>query len=169
MKTVLTGLAVALISTSAGAAQLDSLKGLMGGSGGSLTSNSAGNAAGVIQYCMTNNYLGGNSGAAGVKEKLLGSLGGDTTAAGNDATSTSSSSALLGKLGGTGKTTAAPTQDKGYLEGAQGILKSSDGKSLNLASAGQDTSGTGDIKAKLTQKVCSAVLKQGKKMAGMGK
>jgi len=167
MKIVLTGLALALLSTGAGAAQLDSLKGLVGGSGGSLTSGSAGNAAGIIQYCMTNNYLGGDSGAAGVKNSLLGSLGGDHKAAGNDATGSSTQS-LLGKLGSKGRTDAAPTQDKGYLEGARGILKSSDGKSFNLAGAGQDTSGTGDIKAKMTQKVCKAVLKQGKKMAGMG-
>jgi len=168
MKTVLTGLAIALISTSAGAAQLDSLKGLVGGSGGSLASGSASNAAGLLQYCMTNNYLGGDSGASGVKDKLLGSLSGDHQAAGNDATGSSTSN-LLGKLGSKGKTETAPTQDKGYLDGARGILQSSDGKTLNLGSAGQDAGGTGDMKAQLTTKVCKAVLKQGKKMAGMGK
>jgi hypothetical protein len=149
MKTALAGIALVLtLASTSATAQLDSLKGMMGGKTGSLTSGSAGNAAGILQYCMTNNYLGGDSGAAGVKDKLLGGLGGKSAAP-----------------------AAAPTQDKGYLDGAKGILKSSDGKSLNLggAAAGADTSGTGDIKAQLTRKVCDAVLKQGKGMLGMGK
>lgn len=168
MKTAIAGivLAATLASGSAAAVQLDSLKGMMGG--GSLTSGSASNAAGILQYCMTNNYLGGDSGAGGVKDKLLGSLSGDHQAAGNDANS-SSTSAMLGKFtgGGNKKTDTAPTQDKGYLDGAKGILKSSDGKSLNLGGASSDSGGTGDMKAQLTHKVCDAVLKQGKKMAGM--
>lgn len=168
MKTVIAGivLAATLASGSAAAGQLDSLKGMMGG--GSMTSGTASNAAGILQYCMTNNYLGGDSGAGGVKDKLLGSLGGDHQAAANDG-SGSSTSAMLGKLagGGSKQTDAAPTQDKGYLDGARGILKSSDGKSLNLGGASADASGTGDMKAQLTRKVCDAVLKQGRKMAGM--
>ena len=149
MKTALAGIALALTVASTSAnAQLDSLKGMMGGKTGALTSGSAGNAAGILQYCMTNNYLGGDSGAAGIKDKLLGSLGG-----------TSATPA------------AAPTQDRGYLDGAKGILTSSNGKSMNLggAAAGSDTSGTGDIKAQLTRKVCDAVLKQGKGMLGMAR
>ncbi len=174
MKTLLTGaiLAAALTSASASAAQLDSLKGLMGSSGGSLTSGSASNAAGILQYCMANNYLGGDSGAGGVKDQLLGSLGGDHQAASNDANA-SGAGGLLGKLGGRKKadpapTQTAPTQDAGYLDGAKGLRRSSDGKTLNLGGAGQDTSATGDLKDQLTRKVCDAVLKQGKKMVGMG-
>lgn len=169
MKIAIAGivLVATLASGSAAAGQLDSLKGMMGG-GGSLTSGSAGNAAGILQYCMTNNYLGGDSGAGGVKDKLLVSLSGDHQAAANDGSS-SSTGAMLGKLagGGSKKTDTAPTQDKGYLDGARGILKSGDGKSLNLGGASADASGSGDIKAQLTRKVCDAVLKQGKKMAGM--
>lgn len=166
MKTVLAGiaLAAALSATTASPVQLDSLKGMMGG--GSLTSGSASNAAGILQYCMTNNYLGGDSGAAGVKDKLLGSLGGgDQKAASNDA-SGSSTNALLGKLGGKSSTPAAtaPSQDKGYLDGAKGLLKSSDGKTLDLSGGGSNAGGTGDLKAQLTRKVCDAVLKQGKSM-----
>lgn len=149
MKTVLAGiaLATALTATSASAVQLDSLKGMMGG-GSSLTSGSAGNAAGILQYCMTNNYLGGDSGAAGVKDKLLGSLGGQSET----------------------PAPTAPTQDKGYLDGAKGLLKSSDGKTLDLGGGGSGSgmAGAGDMKAQLTRKACDAVLKQGKKMIGMG-
>lgn len=151
MKTVLAGIALALTATTASAVQLDSLKGMMGGSSSSLASGSAGNAAGILQYCMTNNYLGGDSGAAGVKDKLLGSLGGKSDA----------------------PAATQPTQDKGYLDGAKGLLKSSDGKTLDLSGGGSgggasDMAGTGDIKAQLTRKACDAVLKQGKKMIGMG-
>jgi len=169
MKTLLAGitLATAFAATPAAAVQLDSLKGMMGGGGSSLASGSMGNAAGIIQYCMNNNYLGGDSGAGGVKDKLLGSLSGDHAAAANDGDN-ASTGAMLGKLAGGGKKTdTAPTQDKGYLDGARGILKSGDGKSLNLGGAGAATSGTGDMKAQLTRKVCDAVLKQGEKMAGM--
>jgi hypothetical protein len=172
MKTLLAGIALALTATSASALQLDSLKGLMG-SGGSLTSGSASNAAGILQYCMSNNYLGGDSGAAGVKDQLLGSLGGgDQNAASNDA-SGSSTGALLGKLGAksgnAAPTAAAPTQDKGYLDGAKGLLKSGDGKTLDLSGGGSEVAGTSDLKAQLTRKACDAVLKQGKSMIGMGK
>jgi hypothetical protein len=148
MKTLLAGitLATAFAATPAAAVQLDSLKGMMGGGGSSLASGSMGNAAGIIQYCMSNNYLGGESGAAGVKDQLLGKLGGQSAQA-----------------------TPAPTQDKGYLDGAKGLLKSSDGKTLDLSGGGSSPAGTGDLKAQLTRKACDAVLKQGKKMVGMGK
>jgi hypothetical protein len=148
MKTSFAGLALglALASTAAYAGQLDKLGGLMGGSGSSLTAGSAGNAAGIIQYCISNNYLGGSSGASGVKDKLLGSLSGNTTA-------------------------PEPTQDKGYLAGAKGLLTGSNGKTttdLNqLGGIGGSGGGTDDMKAKLVHKACDAVLKQGKKMAGM--
>jgi hypothetical protein len=150
MKTVLAGIALSLTLASgvASAGQLDSLKGLAGGSTSSLTSGSMGNAAGILQYCVTNNYLGGDSGASGVKDQLLGKLGGTSSAP-----------------------AAAPTQDPSFLDGAKGLLKSKDGKTVDLGgAAGSDSSPTGDMKAQLTKKVCKAVLKQGKSMlGGMGK
>jgi Protein of unknown function (DUF2501) len=147
MKTVLAGIALTLAVAApvASAGQLDKLMG--GSSTSSLTSGSMGNAAGILQYCVTNNYLGGNSGASGVKDQLL------------------------GKLGGTSSSTTAPTQDPGYLDGAKGLLKSKDGKTLDLGGAsGSDSSPMGDMKAKMTKKACDVVLKQGKSMlGGMGK
>lgn len=150
MKTFLAGIALTLTLASGGAAagQLDSLKGLAGGSTGSLTSGSMGNAAGILQYCVTNNYLGGDSGASGVKDQLLGKLGGKSSEA-----------------------EAAPTKDAGYLDGAKGLLKSKEGKTVDLGSLGGGAgSSTGDMKEQLTKKACKAVLKQGKNMlGGMGK
>ena len=58
----------------------------------SLASGSAGNAAGIIEYCMKNNFLGG--GASGVKDQLIGKLGGEEKA----------------------------QEDPGYLEGAMETL-----------------------------------------------
>lgn len=146
MKTILAGIAFTLTLASGGvsAGQLDKLMG--GSSASSLTSGSMGNAAGILQYCVTNNYLGGESGASGVKDQLLGKLGGGSSA-------------------------AAPTQDKGYLDGAKGLLKSKDGKTVDLGgAAGSDSSPMGDMKAKVTKKACDVVLKQGKSMlGGMGK
>lgn len=170
MKTRIAGLALglAIASTASYAGQLDKLGGLMGGGGG-LTSGSASNAAGIIQYCMTNNYLGGDSGASGVKDKLLGSLGGGDANASNTDASGSSGSALLGKFGGKSKknstTSADPTKDKGYLDGAKGLLTTGDGKKVNLT--GGDSGNASDMKGQLVHKACDAVLKQGKKMAGL--
>jgi hypothetical protein len=180
MKTALAGiaLALALSSTAAAAApgQLDSLKGLAGGAGSLPQSGSMSNAAGLLQYCMTNNYLGGGD-AAGIKDKLLGQAGGDKAAAGNDAGG-SSTSAMLGSLAGksTAKSTATATEDPGYLNGAKGILTSTSGKKVdigNLTGGSSDSTGgmagMGDLKAKATKKACDVVLKQGKGMLGMGK
>jgi hypothetical protein len=148
MKTFLAGIALSLAVAApvASAGQLDKLMG--GSSTSSLTSGSMGNAAGILQYCVTNNYLGGNSGASGVKDQLLGKLGGQSSS-----------------------TAPAPTQDPGYLDGAKGLLKSKDGKTLDLGGAsGADSSPMGDMKAKMTKKACDVVLKQGKSMlGGMGK
>ncbi len=83
--------------------------GNLGGAGGlpslgSLTSGSTGNVAGVLEFCLKNNYLGGASGAASVKDKLL------------------------GKLGGT------PSSDAGYSDGARGLLTGSNGSTFDLSS-----------------------------------
>ncbi len=81
-----------LAAAPAQAQLMDSLKGAAGlgqsgGSGGglggmsmpSVGSASSGNVAGVLQYCMRNNYLGGDSGAASTETGLLGKLGGGAT------------------------------------------------------------------------------------------
>lgn len=153
-----------------GSAQdLGKLGGMLGG-GGSMSSGSMSNVAGLLQYCVKNNYLGGDSGATGIKDQLLGKLGaggastggGDASAGGND---------MLGKLmGGKKKSKSAassggdPTRDPGYLSGASGILQGSNGKSLDLSSVG---GGSSDLKSQITTKVCDTVLKQGKGFLGM--
>jgi hypothetical protein len=48
------------------------LGGVLGGNGDSFSSGSTGNVAGLLQYCVKNNYLGGSSGASGIAGKLLG-------------------------------------------------------------------------------------------------
>jgi hypothetical protein len=70
----------------------------------SIGSNTTSNAAGVIQYCVKNNYLNAAS-AEGVKDKLLGKVGLGTTQA---------------------------SQDSGYQQGSGGLLQGSDGSSFNL-------------------------------------
>lgn len=95
-----------------GSGGLGGLAGSLGGGGGgmpslqSLNSGSTGNVAGVLEFCVKNNYLGGGSGAASVKDKLLGKLGG------------------------------APASDPGYSEGAKGILSSTEGGKLDLSGGG---------------------------------
>lgn len=117
----------------AGAQWLDAVKGQMGGSGqgaateagssqggilqglsgnlplSSLSPASAGNAAGVLEFCMKNNYLAGGD-AQAMKDQLLGKIGG-------------------------GSTQKAKT-DSGYLAGLQGMLNGSDGKSVDLSGGG---------------------------------
>ena len=101
--------AIALLLGSAGLAQaqsLDMLKGLAGSASGSMTSGSLGNAAGVIEYCLKNNYLSVD-GASGIKDQLMGKIPG-------------------------GK----PASDPGYVDGSQGILTGSDGKKMDLTGGG---------------------------------
>ena len=97
------------------AQSLDSLKGLAGGAGGaggslgslgSVSSGSMGNAAGIIEYCLKNKYLGG-SGVSQVKDGLLGKMPGGQ---------------------------AAAQKDSGYLDGAKGLITGSDGKKTDLTS-----------------------------------
>ena len=130
--------ALTLAAGSASAGQLDKLGGMLGGGGGSsLTSGSMGNAAGIIQYCLNNNYLGGESGASGVKDQLISKLGGDSK----------------------------QKQDMGFVEGQRGLLNDDKGKTI--LDLGKENKGGGNLKAQLTTKVCDAVLKQGKKWVGM--
>jgi hypothetical protein len=76
----------------------------------SLASGSAGNAAGVLQYCVTNSFLAGadltNAGA--LKDKLIGKIGGSDAAA----------------------------ADSGFTAGTQGNVIGSNGKSVNLVDMG---------------------------------
>lgn len=125
----------ALLAAAAGASMnianaqsLDSLKGMAGGAtggssggglgalggalgGGSLSSGSMGNAAGLIEYCLKNKYLSG-SGASQVKDGLMGKMPGGE---------------------------AAASKDTGYLDGAKGILTGSDGKKTDLTGGMTDS------------------------------
>jgi hypothetical protein len=63
---------------SSGGSSLGSLSGLAGGSSlSSLTSGSTGNVAGVLGFCVKNNYLGGD--ASSVKDGLMSKLGGSSS------------------------------------------------------------------------------------------
>jgi hypothetical protein len=77
-------------------------------SGQSLTSGSTGNVAGVLQFCIKNNYLSDSS-ASSVKDSLT------------------------SKLTGSG---SSPSSDSGYADGAKGILKSSSGQQVDLSGGG---------------------------------
>ena len=81
-----------------------SAAGMLGGLGlPSMGAGTAGNAAGVVQYCIKNKYLGG--GASGVKDSLLRKAG----------------------LGG------KEEKDPGYQSGLSGMLSGSDGKSFDMS------------------------------------
>jgi hypothetical protein len=109
----------------AGAQDLGSLKGLSGGLDPSkLMSGSAGNAAGVVEYCMKNNFLGSDAG--GLKDQLM------------------------GKVSGGGEKDKAD-----YADGAKGLLKTGDGKSVDLGQIGS-------IKESATKKACQSVLDHAK-------
>lgn len=164
-----TGLALGLcLACGTGSAQdLGKLGGLLGGGGGSMSSGSMGNVAGLLQYCVKNNYLGGDSGASGIKDQLLGKLGagGGATSSGQAASGGDVLGGLMGKKKKSSGSAAGgdPTRDPSYLSGAQGILQGSNGKSLDLSSVG---GGSSDLKSQLTTKVCDTVLKQGKSFLG---
>ena len=97
-------------SGSGGLGNLGGIGGIggMGGalSGESLTSSSTGNVAGVLEYCIKNNYLSGSS-ASSVKNSLMSKLPEGTS-----------------------------SSDKNYSDGSRGILNSSNGKSLDLSGGG---------------------------------
>jgi hypothetical protein len=94
-------------------------------SGGSLSAGSTGNVAGLLEFCIKNNFLGGSD-SSSIKDQLM------------------------GKLGGT------PPPESGYAEGAQGLLKSGDGRQLDLSGGG--------LKAQATKQICDRVLSQAKSM-----
>lgn len=92
---------------SGGSGMLGGLGGLGGAlSGQSMTAGSTGNVAGILEFCIRNNYLKGNA-VSGVKD------------------------ALMGKLpGGSAKS------DSGYGDGAKGILNGAGGNKLDLGGGG---------------------------------
>jgi len=111
---------------SGAAGSLGKLGGLGGAlSGGSLSAGSTGNVAGLLEFCIKNNFLGGKD-PSSVKDKLM------------------------GKLGGT------PAPESGYAEGAQGLLKTGDGKQLDLSGGG--------LQEQATRQVCDHILSQAKSM-----
>jgi hypothetical protein len=90
-----------------GAGSSGGLGGLGGAlSGQSMTAGSTGNVAGILEFCIKNNYLKGNA-ASGVKD------------------------ALMGKLGG-----GSAKSDSGYGDGAKGILNSTGGNKVDLGGGG---------------------------------
>jgi hypothetical protein len=94
-------------NSSSGGGGLGSSLGSLGGLGGqSLTSGSTGNVAGVLQFCIKNNYLSGDS-ASSVKDSLMSKLPGGSS-----------------------------TTDSGYSEGSRGILSGSNGKQVDLSGGG---------------------------------
>jgi hypothetical protein len=66
------------MGSSTGSSSGSGLGGLGGMSMPSVGSASSGNIAGVLGYCMRNNYLSGD-GASSVKSSLMGKLGGNAT------------------------------------------------------------------------------------------
>lgn len=131
----------AMLAFAAGASAQDlgALKSAAGGMDvSSLASGSAGNAAGILEYCMKNNFLGGD--ASSVKDQLVGKLGGEDKA----------------------------KEDPGYLDGAKGMLTGGDGKSTDLSrlggGGGAAGNALGDMKGKVTKQACSAVLDNAKSL-----
>ncbi|MFM0733953.1 DUF2501 domain-containing protein [Paraburkholderia sediminicola] len=126
----------ALLPVSGAQAQLGNLLNQSGGSGGgssgglgslgsmgsalsgqSLTSGSTSNVAGVLEFCIKNNYVSG-SGASSVKDSLMSKLPGGSSSA---------------------------SSDSGYTDGAKGILSSSSGQQLDLSGGGLKQQATKQI------------------------
>jgi hypothetical protein len=82
------------------------LKGMAGMASSPLASGSMGNVAGLLQYCIGNNYVGGE-GAASVKDQLMGKL-----------------------------PEGEQTQDRSYSDGLKGLLHGSNGNLMDLSSGG---------------------------------
>jgi hypothetical protein len=119
------------------AQDLGVLENIAGGESTSFLSGSTGNVAGIVEFCVKNNYLSSDA-AGGIKDQLLGKLGGEDESA----------------------------EDKaGYEDGAMGLLKTADGETVDLADAGAAGGvDMGNLKAKVTEKACSAVLDQAKSL-----
>jgi hypothetical protein len=111
------GLVLAAALPAAGAvAQLDhlmgkgshglDLKGMAGMASSPLASGSMGNVAGLLQYCIGNNYVS-QEGAANVKDQLMGKL-----------------------------PEGEQTKDPGYSDGVKGLLHGSNGNLMDLSKGG---------------------------------
>ena len=107
------------------ASGLGKLGGLGSAFSGGAMPGSTGNLAGLLQFCIKNNFLKGEE-SSSVKDKLM------------------------GKLGGT------PAPASGYAEGAQGLLKSGDGKQLDLSGGG--------LQAQATKQLCDQLLSHAKSL-----
>jgi hypothetical protein len=104
-----------------GGGSAESAAGALGGMGSglslqSLSSGSMGNVAGLLDFCIKNNYLGAG-GAASVKDKLMDKLGGPSKA----------------------------STDSGYGSGTKGILQDSHGKTLDLSGSGLKAKATEQV------------------------
>ena len=99
--------------------------GALGGLGGglslqSLSSGSLGNVAGLLDFCIKNNYLGAG-GADSVKDKLMDKLGGPSKA----------------------------STDSGYGNGTRGILQDGHGKTLDISGSGLKAKATEQVCEKI--------------------
>ena len=99
-------------SSAGGLGGLSSLGGL-----GSVSSGSLGNVTGIVEYCVKNNYLGGDSGASGVKDQLMSKL----------------------------SSKGSPTSDSGYTDGSKGLLDSTGGKQLDISGGGLKAQATKQV------------------------
>ena len=99
------GLAASAFAMSAGAQNLGALAG--GVNASSLMPGSAGNAAGLLQFCISNNYLSGNS-ATSMRDQLIGKIGGADAA----------------------------NSDSGYTSGAQGLVTGQSGNGVDITKLG---------------------------------
>lgn len=86
--------------------QGNGLSGVAGMASAPMTSGSMGNVAGLLQYCIGNNYLSGD-GVSSVKDKLMAKLPG-----------------------------GVQTQDPAYSDGANGLLLGSNGNRMDLSGGG---------------------------------
>lgn len=93
-------------ATGATASSTSSVGGLLPGQ--SVTSSSMGNVAGVLKFCVKNNFLGGDSASA----------------------ATSIQDSLVEKLGG------PKTADAGFKSGSRGIVDAGKGAKLDLSGGG---------------------------------
>jgi hypothetical protein len=111
-------LALSLAALPARAQLLDQLKGAVGGAQGSASGGLGGamppavdnaspsNIAGVMQFCIKNNYLGGGS-ASSIKDSLTSKVAGSN-----------------------------PASNSGYRAGSQGLLQTGGNESYSLGGAG---------------------------------
>jgi Protein of unknown function (DUF2501) len=103
----------ALLPAACAYAQLGGVLGQAGKEAGritgqGLTSSSLGNVTGLLQYCVTNNYLGGE-GINAVQDKLTNKLPGGSS-----------------------------SKDPGYNDGLKGVLHASNGNRMDLGGSAQD-------------------------------